>query len=87
MKAVAAYLQFLLQFAEVINLAVEDDRHPWVTTTDGLVSSGKVNDGETAHAQTGFAFNHGALVVRPTMANHAAHVVKDARTLLLIHAP
>src|SRR5205814_1142289 len=50
-EAVAAALQLRAQFAEVVDLAIEDDRDALVLVADGLVPGLEVDDSQPARHQ------------------------------------
>ena len=70
---VTACDQSLPQFAMVVDLAINDDLDDAILVADGLVARGKVDDAQSAHADTHRALRIDALIVRSPMGNDFAH--------------
>jgi hypothetical protein len=65
----------------VVDLAVEDDGERGVAARERLAPARQVNDREAAHAQPGLPVEPRALVVRPAVADAAAHPFERVRPL------
>src|SRR5450432_4115155 len=70
-----------MQLKKIINLAVENYRCRRIFAGDRLVSARQIDDRKPAHTQRHAVLEHRAIVVRPPMADHVAHVLKDAGTV------
>jgi len=72
-SAVAAALKFRTELREVVNLAVEYDCYRAVLVKDRLMSAGKIDDAEAAHAESHRALRVDALIVGSAMHYSVAH--------------
>src|SRR5712692_6045092 len=90
LKSMAARFKFTLQFAIVVNLAVENDRGCAITARHRLVTSGKFDDRQPAHAEGDSIIHQRSLIVWPAMRNHTTHALQHgarfARVAMLISA-
>ena len=73
----AAAFEFGTEFREVINLAVENDPRAAVFVEDGLMASGKIDDREPAHSETGAVADVEALIVGTAIDDLVAHVAHE----------
>jgi hypothetical protein len=72
-EAVAPALKFRTELREVVNLAVEYDCYRAVLVKDRLMSAGKIDDAEAAHAKSHRALRVDALIVGSAMHYSVAH--------------
>src|SRR5207302_7682984 len=89
--AVPACFQALAQIGVVINLAVENNPDGAGFVAEGLMPSGNVNNAEPPHTQPDRAVGVNAVIVRPAMRHHDAHLPHhgrvNARVLTELHDP
>src|SRR5208337_3007584 len=77
-EAVAAVFELRAKFGKVVDLAVVNDPGAAVFVENGLMASGKVDDGEAAHAETSTIGDVDSLVVGASVHNLLAHVVHES---------
>ena len=72
-ERVAEFLQFLAQFAVVVDLAVENDPGGAILVVNGLLPALQIDDREASHAQPDGIVEVEAVVVWSPMTNGGAH--------------
>jgi hypothetical protein len=76
-EAVAVRFEIAPQFAEVVNLAVEDNPHGLVFVVDWLVARRQVDDAEAAHADRHAIGGPDTLIVGSAVTDGVAHGVDE----------
>ena len=71
----AALFQIRAQFAEVVDLSVENDANRLVFVEDRLVTAGQVDDAQAPNAQSDAAFDKDAFIVWTAMNKSLTHPV------------
>ncbi len=84
LEGVAGRLKLLAQLWEVVDLAVEGDRHGAVGVLHGLAAALKVDDGQATKSHRDIVGDHVAFVVRTSMDDAIGHVLDDGAVGLLI---
>jgi hypothetical protein len=72
-ESVAQAGEGFAQLAEIVNLAVEDDRDAPGFVPHRLRSAGEIDDGEAPHPQVHGGLFEAAFVVRPAVAQRRQH--------------
>ena len=71
--------QFIAQFAEIVDFAIADQPQALVFVGQRLVTTGQVDDGETAHADDAVAVVVPTMIIRATVPRDVAHVRHERR--------
>src|SRR5690349_4577317 len=72
-ETVPTLFEVIPQFRKVVDLAVENNPDGLVFVMNGLMTTGKIDDAETAHAEAGASTRSNAFVVGATVDNRGAH--------------
>jgi hypothetical protein len=76
-KVVAFGFQSPSQSGKIVNLAVEDRPDCSLFIRKGLMTTGKVDDGQSPESERGVLIEVGALIIRPTVHETAHHALKQ----------
>src|SRR5688572_1239278 len=90
-KTVAVAFELPLQLVEVVDLPVGHHLDVAAFVEDGLLTGGKINDGEAAHAEADAGKRDAPFFVRTAMVQHAHHALeilrRDRTTQVLLDDP
>src|SRR5271167_4971411 len=76
-EAMTLLLELTAEFAEVVDLSVEDDPHRAIFVEYRLASARQVNDAQAAHAEAGALLDEHTFIVGPAMDERLTHPAND----------
>jgi hypothetical protein len=69
--------EFVAQGAEIVDLAVAEERHRAVLAEHRLIAAGEIDDGKPAEPETDAGFDVEALAVRAAMGDRVGHAAQE----------